>query len=92
MAVLQANDGALDAVDDLIVRVLVEDINDCDPDFVVDEYRFRINENLPTGSNVGSVMATDCDEGRNSELRYTIAAGNIGVFQLDCKESLTAEK
>ncbi len=80
---LQANDGA--NTDSLQVRVVVQDINDCDPDFVEDEYRFNINENLPRGSSVGSVRATDCDEGRNSVLRYTIAGGSVGVFQLDCK-------
>ena len=73
------------------VRVMVLDINDCDPTFVEDEYSVSISENLPSGSSVATVMATDCDEGRNSELRYAITGGSVGVFQLDCKNRVNIE-
>lgn len=61
------------------------DVNDCEPSFVEAEYRVAINENLPLGTSVAAVMATDCDEGSNAVLRYSIAQGSVGVFQLDCK-------
>lgn len=63
----------------------MQDINDCVPTFVEDEYRVDISENLPIGSRVAVVSATDCDAGTNAQLRYSIAAGSLGVFQLDCK-------
>lgn len=49
-----------------------------------------IIENLPSGSSVAAVAATDCDVGANAELRYSIVAGSLGVLQLDCKLNLTS--
>lgn len=71
--------------DTATVRVNVLDTNDCEPRFVEDSFEFEILENLPAGTSVGRVLATDCDEGSNAVLRYSIAAGSLGVFQLDCK-------
>ena len=61
------------------------DINDCDPTFIEDEYSVPIIENTPAGTRVATVAATDCDDGLNAELRYTITAGTLGTFSLDCK-------
>lgn len=80
---MQATDGV--GSDTIAVRVTVQDVNDCQPMFVEAEYRVDINENLPVGSRVGSVRATDCDEGANAVLRYSIAGGDVGVFELDCE-------
>ena len=63
----------------------VQDVNDCNPTFVQPTYQVDISENLPRGSSVASVMAEDCDEGVAAMLSYTIAGGDLGVFQLDCK-------
>lgn len=71
--------------DTISVIVTVEDVNDCDPTFVEDVYRVNINENVPIGSRVAAVRATDCDEGDNALLRYTIQQGDIAVFELNCK-------
>lgn len=67
------------------VVLTVLDVNDCQPDFSEEEYTFDISESLPSGSSVGTVMATDCDQDDNAALRYTIADGDFGVFELDCK-------
>lgn len=83
IAVPQATDGVNS--DTITVRVVVQDINDCAPTFTEDDYRFSILENLPSGSSVAAVSATDCDVGTNAELRYSITAGSLGVFQLNCK-------
>lgn len=82
MSVLQATDGVGSA--STIVQVTVLDINDCQPTFDQGMYTVDISENLPTGSSVTSVGATDCDEGDNAELRYSISGGDVGVFQLGC--------
>ena len=78
---LQASDGV--GSDTISVRVDVLDVNDCQPTFVQPEYRVNINENIPQGSSVSSVRATDCDEGDNAVLRYSIAGGDVGIFELD---------
>ena len=75
--------------DTTAVRVTVLDVNDCEPTFVQEVYRVAINENLPSGSSVASVRALDCDEGANAELSYSIVAGDLGVFQLDCEKLIT---
>lgn len=80
---MQATDGV--GSDTIAVRVTVQDINDCQPMFVEEEYRVAISENLPSGSSVASVRATDCDEGANAVLRYSITSGDVGIFELDCE-------
>ena len=84
ICVLQVSDAG-GRIDETAVQVTVEDSNDCVPTFVQNIYEVNILENLPQGSSVASVMATDCDEGTNALIRYTIAAGSLGVFQLDCE-------
>lgn len=80
---VQVSDGVF--VDTTTVRVTVEDTNDCDPTFTLASYAFSFLENLPAGTSVGSVRATDCDEGSNADIRYSITGGSLSVFQLDCE-------
>jgi hypothetical protein len=80
---VQVTDGVGTDTVDVIVDVL--DINDCQPTFVEQEYRVNINENLPQGSSVASVRATDCDLGDNAVVRYSIADGDVGIFELNCE-------
>ncbi|XP_058398712.1 LOW QUALITY PROTEIN: protocadherin gamma-B3-like [Diceros bicornis minor] len=77
------------------IRVIVADANDNPPPppppppvFAQDMYRVSVPENLPVGSSVLRVMATDSDEGVNAEITYTFI--NIGktvrqLFKLDNK-------
>ncbi|XP_032332854.1 protocadherin gamma-B3 isoform X14 [Camelus ferus] len=70
------------------IRVVVADANDNPPVFTQDMYRVSVQENLPLGSSVLRVMATDLDEGINAEITYTFI--NIGkavrqLFKLDSK-------
>ncbi|XP_059243375.1 protocadherin gamma-B3-like, partial [Mustela nigripes] len=70
------------------VIVVVADANDNPPVFTQDVYRATVQENLPTGSSVLSVMATDLDEGVNAEITYAfINTGNVvrQLFKLDSK-------
>ena len=83
MPLSQASDGV--GTDTIAVRVTVQDVNDCPPMFVDEVYRVEINENVPQGSSVASVRATDCDDGANAVLRYSIIGGDVGVFELNCE-------
>lgn len=53
------------------VNIKVTDINDKNPEFVGDPYRFKVKEGL-NKTTVGFVRATDADEGVNAKVTYFI--------------------
>ncbi|XP_062851065.1 protocadherin gamma-A11-like [Trichomycterus rosablanca] len=57
----------------IIINVL--DINDNAPVFTEDVYTVMVNENIPIGTTLMQVNATDLDEGSNGEIVYSI--GNV---------------
>ncbi|XP_039607150.1 protocadherin Fat 4 isoform X1 [Polypterus senegalus] len=57
--------------------IFVNDINDHPPVFQESIYRVNISEDLPKGSYIKGVSATDGDSGQNANLRYSIVSGNI---------------
>ena len=79
----QVTDGVSSAITE--VRVTIEDVNDCDPMFMESSYSFSFLENLPAGTSVGSIRATDCDAGSNAQIQYSISSGSISVFELNCE-------
>ena len=51
----------------------VTDTNDNAPTFQSTAYSFDVPENMPRGSRIGQVVATDADaDGPNSQLSYTL--------------------
>ncbi|XP_037364994.1 protocadherin gamma-B6 isoform X29 [Talpa occidentalis] len=70
------------------IEITVRDTNDNPPVFNKDEYRISISENLPPGSSVLQVAATDRDEGVNAEINYcfrSTAQSTRHMFSLDEK-------
>ncbi|XP_035295407.1 protocadherin gamma-B5-like [Cricetulus griseus] len=66
------------------LRIQVTDANDNPPVFNQEVYKVRLPENVPPGTTVLQVTATDKDEGMNSEISYSFyRAGQ--VFGLDSK-------
>ncbi|XP_065411857.1 protocadherin gamma-B5-like isoform X13 [Chrysemys picta bellii] len=55
------------------VRVNVTDANDNPPVFTEEIYKISLRENLPKGSLVLQVRATDTDEGLNAEIMYSFS-------------------
>ncbi|KAJ8954941.1 hypothetical protein NQ318_000371 [Aromia moschata] len=55
------------------VNIKVTDINDKNPEFVGDPYRFAVKEGL-NRTSVGFVRAIDADEGVNAQVTYLIPA------------------
>ncbi|XP_073932898.1 protocadherin gamma-B7 isoform X1 [Castor canadensis] len=53
------------------IRILVVDANDNPPVFSQDVYRVSLRENVPPGTSVLRVSATDQDEGINAEFTYS---------------------
>ncbi|XP_023258383.1 protocadherin alpha-4-like, partial [Seriola lalandi dorsalis] len=71
----------------IIVNVL--DNNDNIPVFSESLYKIQIPENLPKGSRVIILNATDADEGLNSEIEYSLRSKGqnqvLDLFQIDSK-------
>ncbi|XP_044732152.1 cadherin-related tumor suppressor [Chrysoperla carnea] len=57
---------------DTIVIVMVTDTNDNPPVFSENAYSFDIPEDSVRGARVGQIIATDPDQGVNSQLTYTV--------------------
>ncbi|CAL1540134.1 unnamed protein product [Lymnaea stagnalis] len=53
-----------------LIKINVTDVNDNDPVFSRDQYRFSIRENLSPNSLVGQVIANDRDIGNNGLLQF----------------------
>ncbi|XP_034512039.1 protocadherin gamma-A10 isoform X4 [Ailuropoda melanoleuca] len=55
----------------VLISVTVFDANDNAPVFTLPEYRVSVLENLPVGTQLLTVTATDRDEGANGEVTYS---------------------
>nr|XP_034959270.1 protocadherin gamma-A6-like isoform X15 [Zootoca vivipara] len=53
------------------IQVIVLDANDNAPVFSKPIYEMSIKENIPNGSSIVTVSATDLDEGQNGEIKYS---------------------
>ncbi|XP_073932918.1 protocadherin gamma-B2 isoform X20 [Castor canadensis] len=68
------------------IQIKVTDANDNPPVFSEDMYKVSLRENLPPGTSVLKVTATDQDEGINAEITYSFKSlgDDIGnKFMLD---------
>ena len=57
------------------VRVRISDSNDNTPAFDNADYTFHITENQPIATSVGTVQASDIDNGTHAQLVYSIMSG-----------------
>nr|DAA06601.1 TPA_inf: protocadherin gamma a7 isoform [Anolis carolinensis] len=73
------------------IKVRVLDANDNAPVFSQPIYEVTIKENIPKGSTVAFVSATDLDEGLNGEVKYTIRKITKSDFPLFLLNSTTGE-
>nr|XP_051700279.1 protocadherin gamma-A10 isoform X10 [Oryctolagus cuniculus] len=55
----------------VLISVTVFDANDNAPVFTLSEYRVSVPENLPVGTQLLTITATDKDEGANGEVTYS---------------------
>ncbi|NXV65959.1 PCDGA protein, partial [Molothrus ater] len=85
--VLRASDGGDPArTGTARIRVTVVDANDNAPVFSQAEYTVRVPEDVPVGSTLVTVTATDADEGLNGQVKYSfkkITEKASQIFQLD---------
>ncbi|XP_072729078.1 protocadherin gamma-A10-like [Ciconia boyciana] len=85
--VLRASDGGEPArTGTARIRVAVLDANDNAPVFSQAEYTVRVPEDVPVGSVLVTVRATDADEGLNGHVKYSLKKVShmaLEIFQLD---------
>ena len=76
------NTGINQLLDSVTISIMIIDVNDNSPVFSQDGgYSAVIPSNLPTGSSVLQVTASDVDEGTNAAIQYSIV-NDSNVFQL----------
>ncbi|XP_030595518.1 protocadherin alpha-8-like [Archocentrus centrarchus] len=72
-------------ISDIIVNVL--DINDNTPVFTKSLYKASVFENVPIGTTILTLNATDADEGTNKEIIYTLNTKEqdhvLQIFKID---------
>ncbi|XP_030069271.1 protocadherin gamma-A10-like [Microcaecilia unicolor] len=87
--ILTANDGGVPVKSGVAqIRIIVTDANDNAPVFNQTLYKVNVRENLPVGTEVVTISATDRDEGIYSELNYSFTKNtdtDLQIFQLDSK-------
>ncbi|NXE99907.1 PCDG7 protein, partial [Menura novaehollandiae] len=85
--VLRASDGGDPArTGTARIHVVVVDANDNAPVFSESEYKVRVAEDVPVGSTLVTVTATDADEGLNGHVKYLfkkITERASKIFHLD---------
>uniref|UniRef100_A0A087X3Y7 Cadherin domain-containing protein n=1 Tax=Poecilia formosa TaxID=48698 RepID=A0A087X3Y7_POEFO len=80
---------SLSATGSLNISIIVLDSNDNRPKFSQDTYEIEIQENVPFGTLLYKISATDPDEGVNGEIEYslgkTLKKKVYDIFELDKK-------
>ncbi|KAM4594935.1 protocadherin Fat 1a isoform 6-T10 [Fundulus diaphanus] len=76
---LMAKDGG-GKVGFCVINVIVTDANDNSPQFRAVEYKATIASDVPRGTSVLKIAASDMDEGSNADIEYSIEADveNVG--------------
>lgn len=65
------------------VTIHVTDVNDNNPMFDSDEYFPIVQENVPSGTTVIKMNATDLDSGANAVMAYVIQSSDSDLFVID---------
>ncbi|XP_014384521.1 PREDICTED: protocadherin gamma-A1 isoform X9 [Myotis brandtii] len=89
---LTASDGGSPVLSGTLrIRVQVVDANDNPPAFTQAQYHASVPENVPPGTRLLTVKATDPDEGANGEVTYSFHNTDQRVAQIFQLDSYTGE-
>ncbi|XP_034024273.1 protocadherin Fat 4 [Thalassophryne amazonica] len=69
----------------LNVTVTIMDVNDNPPVFSASEYVTSVPENSEIGTSVLDIKASDADSGANSQITYSLIAGQVDKFVIDSR-------
>ena len=70
------------------VRVVVQDMNDHNPEFERHNYPALVLENLPIGTTVLQPSAHDQDAGLNAKIRFSLLGEKVERFHIDSNSGL----
>ncbi|XP_017387712.1 protocadherin gamma-A4 isoform X14 [Cebus imitator] len=73
------------------ILIIVVDINDNAPVFTQPEYHVSVRENVPVGTRLLTVKATDPDEGANGDVTYSFRKVRDKISQLFKLNSLSGD-
>lgn len=68
---------------DALLRIHITDVNDNPPQFSLKSYGVRVREDIPIGSVVVIVSATDPDLKEGGEIRYSLELNDEDIFSID---------
>ncbi|KFM71782.1 Protocadherin Fat 1, partial [Stegodyphus mimosarum] len=60
------------------IIVNVHDENDHHPEFLAASFESQVYETATLGTSVTRILAVDKDKGKNAQMHFSIASGNIG--------------
>lgn len=78
---VEGNDGKHTAT--AVVNITVLDVNNNAPEFSKNSFVEAIQEDVPVGTVVAEVSATDADTGLNAKIHYRIQKGAFEDFEID---------
>ncbi|KAM4809573.1 LOW QUALITY PROTEIN: protocadherin Fat 1 [Rhinophrynus dorsalis] len=67
----------------VLLKVIVEDINDNPPIFIPSNYHVKVREDIPVGTVITWLEAYDPDLGLSSQVRYSLLENGDGKFEVD---------
>uniref|UniRef100_A0A8C5MH00 Cadherin domain-containing protein n=1 Tax=Leptobrachium leishanense TaxID=445787 RepID=A0A8C5MH00_9ANUR len=73
------------------IHLLLSDVNDNPPIFQKPSYIVYIPENNTPGSSIHRVQASDIDDGKNSELEYSLVSSNISNIPISSYVSINVK-
>ncbi|XP_035009704.1 protocadherin Fat 3a isoform X4 [Hippoglossus stenolepis] len=65
------------------LKIILEDVNDCPPQFIPNVYKAKALEDLPVGTVVAWLETLDPDLGLGGQVRYSLANDYNGWFEVD---------
>ncbi|XP_051784464.1 protocadherin Fat 1a isoform X3 [Erpetoichthys calabaricus] len=67
----------------VILKVILEDVNDNSPKFIPPNYHVKVREDLPVGTVIMWLDAHDPDIGQSGQVRYSLVDNGDGSFDVD---------
>ncbi|XP_065170403.1 fat-like cadherin-related tumor suppressor homolog isoform X3 [Atheta coriaria] len=87
--IVRATDSVSGVYAEVPVSVVLEDVNDCPPEFTQESYNVSISEAAPFGTPILTVVANDNDTGINQKITYSIKKdlqNSTDIFHIDPTE------
>ncbi|XP_053598514.1 fat-like cadherin-related tumor suppressor homolog isoform X2 [Microplitis demolitor] len=88
---VRATDSVSGVYAEVLVSILVQDVNDCPPEFTQDSYNISVSEAAPFGTSILKVSTRDNDTEINQQVVYAIqndTQNNNDLFHIDPEEGV----